>query len=166
EEQETLAGYQIATRGYFETLGIPLRKGRLPTWADGPEDPHAVVVNEALVRRFFPDGDVLGRRVTWGDPEADDGGWSTIVGVVGNALQGGLDREPRPELFRLYAQAPLPFMTLVARSETEAGPLAALLREAVSEVDPRVPLYGMAAMEELVAESLGRRRFAMILLAA
>lgn len=164
EDQEPLAGMQIATPGYFETLDIPLLKGRLFDETDGPEDPSVVVVNQAMVQRFFPDGDVLGRRVTWGDPEAEDVEWSTIVGVVGNALQGGLDREPRPEIFSPYAQDPLPFMTLVARSEAEASSLASVLRTAVAEVDPSVPLYGMATMEERLSDSLARRRFAMVLL--
>jgi predicted permease len=164
ENQQPLAGIQIASPGYFETLGIPLKEGRLPNGDDRAGNAGVAVVNEAWVQRFFPGEDVLGRRVTWSDPDGEDVEWSTIVGVVGDALQGGLDREPRPEIFNLYDQAPLPFMTLVARSEGEAGPLASVLTEAVMDVDPRVPLYGMATMEERLSDSLGRRRFAMILL--
>ncbi|MGD2124224.1 MAG: ABC transporter permease, partial [Gemmatimonadota bacterium] len=145
-------------------LEIPLLQGRLLEATDGPDHPSVVVVNEAMAQRFFPEGDVLGRRMTWGDPEAEDVEWSTIVGVVGNALQGGLDREPRPEIFSSYAQDPLPFMTLVARSEADAGPLASIMRTAVAETDPSVPLYGMATMEERLTDSLARRRFAMVLL--
>jgi predicted permease len=164
--EEPIAGYQLATPGYFQTLGVPLLRGRWVSGADGADDPKVVLVNEELALRFFPDQEVLGQRLTWGDPEADDVEWSTVVGVVGNALQGGLDRDPRPEIFRLYAQAPLPSMTLVARGRAGAGSLASLLRDAVTEVDPTVPVYGVASMDELLSGSLARRRFATVLLAA
>ncbi len=166
EDDGPIAGYQVATPGYFETLGIPLREGRLFTEAEGADDPMVVVVNEALAERFWPGEDAIGQRVTWNDPEGEEVEWSTIVGIVGNSLQGGLDQEPGPEIFRLYSQAPLTYMTLVARGEVGVGSLASALRESVREVDPRVPLYGMATMEELLSESLGRRRFAMTLLIA
>jgi putative ABC transport system permease protein len=164
--EEPIAGYQLATPGYFQTLGVPILRGRWLSDADGPDDPKVVLVNEEFVRRFFPGEEVLGQRLTWGDPEADDVEWSTVVGVVGNALQGGLDRDPRPEIFRLYAQAPLPSMTLVARGRAGAGSLATSLRAAVTDVDPTVPVYGVATMDELLSGSLARRRFAMVLLAA
>jgi len=166
DNNQTIAGYQITTPEYFETLGIPLRSGRLFTAFDGPDDPRVVVVNQAMANRFWPGREALGQRVTWDDPEEEGVEWSTVVGVVGNSLQGGLDRDPRPEIFRLYSQAPLPYLTLVVNGGGETGLLAEALRGSVLEVDPRVPLYGMATMEELLSDSLGPRRFAMTLLGA
>jgi predicted permease len=165
EDDDPIAGYQVATPGYFEAMGIPLRNGRLFTEAEGADDPRVVLVNEAFAEQFWPGEEAIGHRITWSDPEGEVVEWSTIVGIVGNSLQGGLDEEPRTEIFRLYSQAPLTYMTLVARGEVGAGSLAAALRESVKEVDPRVPLYGMATMEDLLSESLGERRFAMSLLA-
>lgn len=165
EGNEPFGGYQIATPGYFEALGISTLRGRSFTEADGALDPRVVVVNEALAEAFWPGGDPIGQRVTWDDPEGEDVEWSTIVGVVENSLQGGLDQDPRPEVFRLYSQAPISYMTVVARGEMGTAALAGALRETVLEIDGRIPLYGMATMEELLSDSLGQRRFFMSLLA-
>jgi predicted permease len=163
-EDEPYSGYQIATPGYFETLGVPLLEGRLFTDSEGALDPWVVVVNEALAQRFWPEEQAIGKRVTWDDPEGEEVEWSTIVGIVANSLQDGLDQEPRPEIFRLYSQAPVSYMTLVARGEPGARGVAAAMRGSILEVDDRVPLYGMASMDQLLSDSLGRRRFAMTLL--
>lgn len=104
--------------------------------------------------------------MSWSDPSAGDVEWTTIVGVVGNALQRGLDQDPRPEVYRPYVQAPMPYLTLVARTRTDASTLGNGLRNAVQEVDPQVPLWGVATMEEILVESLGWRRFTMTLLGA
>lgn len=166
EEEQPVAGFQLATPGYFETLGIPLRAGRLLEESDNQSAPKVAVVNEALARLFWPGESPIGERVSWSDPSAGDVEWTTIVGVVGNALQRGLDQDPRPEVYRPYVQAPMPYLTLVARTRTDASTLGNGLRNAVQEVDPQVPLWGVATMEEILVESLGWRRFTMTLLGA
>lgn len=166
DEDDPIAGYQISTPGYFETLGIPLIRGRMFSEAEGANDPMVVVVNEAMAEEYWPGDEAIGNRLTWDDPEEEGVEWSTIVGIVGNSLQGGLDQDQRSEVFRLYSQAPLTYMTLVAKGEVGAGALASALRESVQEADPRVPLYGLASMEDLLSESLNQRRFSMTLLTA
>ena len=166
EEERPTAGFQLATPGYFETLGIPLRAGRLLEESDNQTAPQVAVVNEALARLFWPGESPIGERVSWSDPSAGDVEWTTIVGVVGNALQRGLDRDPRPEVYRPYVQAPMPYLTLVVRTQADASTLSNVLRGAVQEVDPQVPLWGVATMEEILVESLGWRRFTMTLLGA
>ena len=156
----------MATPGYFETLGIPLRAGRLLLASDDENAPPVAVVNEALAQRYWPGEDPIGKRISWSDPSAGDVEWVTVVGIVGNALQRGLDQDPRAEAYRPYAQAPMPYLTLVARARTDASALVNALRGAVQEVDPQVPLWGVATMDELLFESLGWRRFVMILLGA
>ncbi len=163
--EESHGGYQLASPDYFGTLGIPILRGRVFTEGDGAETPGVVVINQALADLYWPDEDPIGRRVTWGDPTDEDADWATIVGIVGNTRHDGLDEAPRPEIFRPYAQAPMPFMTLVVRSEMEAMALTSAIRQAVMEVDPAQPIYEVHSMDEVLSDSLASRRFSMLVLA-
>ncbi len=162
--EESHGGYQLASPDYFRTLGIPLLRGRVFTEGDGAETPGVAVINQALADLYWPDEDPIGRRVTWDDPTDADTDWVTIVGVVGNTRHDGLDEAPRPEIFRPYAQAPMPFMTLVVRSELEVTGLTSAIRRAVMEVDPAQPIYEVHPMERVLSDSLGSRRFSMLVL--
>jgi putative ABC transport system permease protein len=155
--------------GYFATMGIPLKAGRDFTEADGVSGPDPALVNEAFVRREFPNGDPIGKRVRRG--HEGDRAW-TIVGVVGDVRQAGLDRAPLPEMYFTYRSDRVAWgpSTLVVRA---AGGAAAVtpafvssLRGAVGEVAPDVPLYGVRTMDEVVGESLAARRFNLALLGA
>jgi putative ABC transport system permease protein len=162
--EESHGGYQLASPDYFRTLGIRLVRGRVFTDGDGPETSGVAVINQALADLYWPDEDPIGRRVTWGDPTEEDAEWVTIVGIVGNTRYDGLDEPPRPEIFRPYAQAPMPFMTLVVRSELEVAGLTSAIRQAVMEVDAAQPVYEIHAMEEVLSDSLASRRFSMLVL--
>jgi putative ABC transport system permease protein len=164
-EQGPLAGYQIATPDYFQTIGIPLIRGRLFQDSDDAEAPSVAVINEALAEVYWRGEDPVGKRITWGDADGEDAEWVTIVGIVGNTRHNGLDEAPREETYRHYLQASLPFMTLVVRSDLEVGALTTAVRRAVMEVDPEQPLSNVQTMEQVVFDSLGSRRFNMFLLA-
>ncbi len=164
EGSEPTAGYQLASDGYFATMGIPVLRGRAFTAADGPHDAPVVVVSKAFADRFFPHEDALGQRISWGGPGGEGFAWSTIVGVVGNVKLGGLDAEPRIETYRPMAQAPLPFMTLVLKTTVPPASLAGPLRRAVMEVSPSQPVERIRTMEQILHESLARRRFTMLML--
>jgi len=163
--EESHGGYQLASPDYFRTLGIPLVRGRVFTEGDGAETPGVAVINQALADLYWPDEDPIGRRVTWSDPDDQEADWVTIVGIVGDTRHSGLDEAPRPEIFRPYAQAPMPFMTLVVRSEAEATTLTSAIRQAVMEVDPAQPIYEVHPMERVLSDSLASRRFSMLVLA-
>jgi putative ABC transport system permease protein len=107
---------------------------------------------------------VIGKRVVFGDPEAEDVEWITIVGVVGNTRQFGLDQPPRPEIYQPYLQGSLPYMTLVVKSGLDTGALTTAVRRAVMEVDPEQPLAAVATLEQVLFNSVGSRRFNMMLL--
>jgi len=162
--EESHGGYQLASPDYFRTLGIPLVRGRVFTEADDAEATGVAVINQALADLYWPDEDPIGRRVTWSDPTEEDAEWITIVGIVGNTRHDGLDEAPRPEIFRPYEQAPMPFMTLVVRSDQDVTALTAAIRSAVMEVDPAQPIYEVQPMEQVLSDSLGSRRFSMLVL--
>jgi len=156
--------YDSVTPEFFKTLRIPLRRGRLFTEADGPAGQRVVVVNESLVRRFFPDGNALGKNVTFGDPTDSRTRWLTIVGIVGDTRRGGMDRAPWAEVYYPLAQAPDPRMYALVR--TSGDPLS-LVRSAQAEVwaiDPNQPIHSIRTVEGILAESEANRRFTTLLL--
>ncbi len=161
-----IPGYQLASHNYFRTLGIPLVRGRHFTEADTENAPPVALVNQKLARLYWPGEDPIGRRFTWDDPADGEVEWVTIVGIVGDTILDELEKGPTPEIYRPYRQAPLPWMTLVVRTDRDPSDLASAVRTAVLEVDPEQPITGMTTMEKVVSYSLAKRRFNMQLVGA
>jgi putative ABC transport system permease protein len=154
--------YRVATPGYFPTMRIPLRAGRLFDDHDAPTSPVAII-NETMARKFWPGENPVGRRIKLsGTPERAP--WFTVVGVVGDVRHFGLDTEPRAEVYRTYAVNPLSAPILVIRTRTDAGALLEQLGAAIRGVDPEIPTYDQFVMEALVQRSTVQRRFVMMLL--
>ncbi len=148
------------TPTYLGTMEIPLLRGRAFTDADREGTPNVALVNEAMARRFWPDQDAVGKRfrpVWWND-------WVTVVGVVGNVKDQGLASAEQLEVYRPFAQGPMPDMNLVVRTRAAPGSLAGNLRQAVWGVDPNVPVSDVRSMEQIVQASLSQPKFTMILL--
>ena len=162
------------TTGFFETLRVPLKRGRLFEPRDAhPADqlrarpvPTVAVVNEALVRRFFPGQDPLGRRITFGDSTNPQTTWSEIVGVVGDVRRSGLDREPRAETYFYQGQVPDNGLYLALRAEGDLFAVAHAAQEAVWAIDPDQPIASMRPLEDLLRGTVAERRLSMGLLAA
>jgi putative ABC transport system permease protein len=161
---ETVQGdWQIATPGYFETMGIPLRRGRFFTAADRRDAQPVIVVSEAMARRFWPGKDPIGRRISVHGPGARR--WSTVVGVAGDVRHNGLTAElkgawylPRAQ-FDLSTGSLIPGMTLVVRTAGDPAAAAAPVRAAIHAIDPRLPVADVRPLAEVVAGALGKQRF-------
>jgi putative ABC transport system permease protein len=151
--------YDSITPDFFRTLRIPLLRGRLFTEADGAPAPRVVVVNESLVRRFFPDGDVLGKNVTFDNPMDSRVRWATIVGVVADTRRGGVDRAPWAEIYYPLAQAPDTRMYALIRTSGDPLALVRAAHAAVWTVDRNQPIHSTRTAEALVAGSHANRRF-------
>jgi predicted permease len=151
--------YRVATPSYFQTMGIPLRSGRL---FDDRDTAEPLIINEAVARRIFPGENPVGQRVKLGSAP-DRSPWVTIVGVVGNVRHAGLDVEPSPEVYRPYAYSPLGNPILVIRTATDPSALASTLFAKV-RVDPAMPAYNLFLMQDLVDRSTVERKFIMLLL--
>jgi putative ABC transport system permease protein len=162
-EQRT-AGPRGVSHGYFKAQGIQLLKGRDFTESDGGDTPPVVVINEALARRYWPNQDPIGRRISF-DSRNGQTVWRQIVGVVNSVRHMALSEEPRSEVYIPFAQYPLAFMTLVAR--TDGAPLGyvAAVRSQVQAVDKDQPISNVRTMEERLASTVSQRRFNLILLA-
>jgi putative ABC transport system permease protein len=151
------------TPGYFQTMRMRMLSGRVFTPADGPGGQPVAIVNEALVRRHWPDGDPLGRRLSFGDePEEED--WLTIVGVVSDITREGLDAGDRPTVYMPMAQNPNPGVWVIARTAGDPMGLAAGVKNAIWEIDPKLPVNAVHPMTERVRDAVRVPRFTAILL--
>jgi putative ABC transport system permease protein len=155
------AQFSIVSPDYFNALRTPLIRGRAFTEGDDRSSAARVaLIDEALVRRYFGNQDPLGRRIKFG-PRSSNAPWLTIVGVVGNIKSDGFDQPDQPHLYFPIFQNPSYAMAVYLRTDTNPMSLAKSLREQVQAVDPNLPVFGERAMTDVVADSLGQRRFAM-----
>jgi predicted permease len=149
----------LVTPRYFETVGAPLLAGRAFTARDREGSPKVVVVNQAMVRRFFPRGSPLGRRFGFGGPK--NAGDLEIVGVVKDGKYQRVKEQTPPLAYLPVAQAVdiLQDVELrVAGGEAGTGPVAARLRRAVAEVEPNLPVLSITTLGDQLALSLARER--------
>ncbi|WP_163999505.1 ABC transporter permease [Pyxidicoccus caerfyrddinensis] len=153
---------RVVTSDYFDTLRVPLLRGRVPDASDARSEVRVALVNEALARRFFPGEDALGHRV-WTDFEGE-GGWTTIVGVVGDTRNEALGAAPRPQFYRPHVQIPAIGMTLVVRTRGEPLGLARAVREALWAMDPDVPVDHVRTLEQVAEGSIATPRLVLSLL--
>src|SRR5215210_2272166 len=160
--QEPIAETRVASPGFFATLGVPLLHGRDFTERDGEHGPDVVIINNTLASRYFPGEDPLGRRLLYGPIPL------TIVGVVGDVRQAGLDEAPLAEMYFPYglneAVGFLSDAVLVLRTAGAPESLAGPLRAALKKVDPTLPLYDVLTMREVIDKSLASRRLNLWLL--
>ena len=155
------ADYRVISPDYFKVMGIAVSKGRGFTESDKAEAPPVGIINETLARRFWPDEDPVGKRL-----KIDDGDpWTEIVGVVADVKHLGLDSQARNELYVPYFKDPWPFMTVVVHSGAGAAGLPNAMRNEVWAVDRDLPVPDIKPMDQLLAASVARRRFNMLLLA-
>ena len=162
------AWLRLISPGYFETAGIELLRGRSITQTDDLDHPGALVVNEAFVRRFFPDDPeaTLGRRLRlqshWRFPGPES---FEIVGIVRDVHFLGPEREPAPAYYRPFKQFPDSFFNVLVKTETDPLSFVAGVRQAIWSVDPDLPIGGISTMAQHYAAAIAQPRFNMLLLA-
>ncbi|HEV2834518.1 MAG TPA: ABC transporter permease [Pyrinomonadaceae bacterium] len=155
--------FRRASTGYFQTMGIPLLAGRLVTEQDVTNSTGAVVINEAMAKRFWPGEDPVGKRISTATSTGQQTQWQTIVGVVGSVRHLGLDVDPRPEVY-YHTNTNPPFgPVVVIRTTSDPQRLISIARAKVRELDKDVPISNVNTMEQLVAQSVAQRRFGMFL---
>jgi putative ABC transport system permease protein len=155
------AHYMIASPGYFETLKIPLRSGRMLTERDDARSPAVALVNEALANKYFAGESPIGRRLITdeGVPPFE------IVGIVGDARRRSFASEPEPEFYLPFTQSAQRRMNLVVRASTgDAASMSVALRGAVAEMDREQLVWQTRTLDQLVSASVAGRRFNMTLL--
>jgi putative ABC transport system permease protein len=170
------AQYRANTPGYFQGLRIPVSRGRAFTERDSSNAPLVAMINEAAVKQFWPGEDPIGQRINLGQPflpEVSDPQPREIVGVVKDVRENGLDEDAPAIVYVPLSQAPAPILSLVLRlipvslvvkTDREVPNLAVAVQKEVWAVDPQQPVNDVRMMDEVVSRSLGRQRFAAVLL--
>jgi putative ABC transport system permease protein len=152
------------TPGWFDAMGIPLMRGRLTERSDDEKAPRVLVVNDSFAKRFFPNGDAIGKRIRLGKLTAEFP-WATIVGVVGDVRGFALNEPPEPTMYWPVAQIrATPSLAIVVRTEGDPASLTGAVREAIAQIDHSQPIYDLQTLDQLVAKSLGQRRFTLTLM--
>jgi len=150
---------------YFRAMGIALLKGRTFTDDDRADTTPVIVVNEAMAQRFWPDEEVIGKRLRWGGWNRN--GWLTIVGVVADVKLSSLEADDKPVIYMPTFQIPRlrREAVFIARTTGDPANLLAVVRQEINEVDADLPVYDLRTMNQVIAESVAQRRFTMLLLA-
>jgi predicted permease len=140
---------------FFDMMGIPLLTGRVFTPQDGPKAPLVAVINEAAVRKFFPNENPLGRRFG-GSPE--NSGQMEVVGVVRDAKYSSIRDEAPPTMYVPYTQSPVRDMFFEVRTAADPGQAVASIRETIRQVDANVPLMNVSTKTEQIDQRLAQER--------
>jgi len=154
-----ISWYRIVSANYFDTLEIPLKRGRL--FRDREPEP-TLVINESMAKRFWPGEDPIGRRVRFGGEKAP---WMTIVGIVADVQVRGARGNNVVETYIPYWHAPEAGINIVLKTAGDPAALAEPMRRAVKEIDPGIAVAGVASLEQIVADSIGSSRFYATLVA-
>ncbi len=157
EDAQPFTGWAVSP-GYFQTMGISLRRGRLLS----SKDTSRAVISEFMARRFWRGQDPLGKRFKRSLPGLDEGHWDTVVGVVGDRLSNGPGSSMLPTMYELASGSST--TTMAVRTMGDPQLLAAAVRRAVRAINPEVPYFEITTAERQLAEKEAPRRFETILL--
>jgi len=156
------ADFCVATDGYFQALGVPLIRGRMFDERDGANAPHVAVISESLARDRWPHENPIGHTIQFGNMDGDLR-LLTIVGVVGDTHEYGLDEPARPTVYVNLFQRPRPEMTITMLSDADTGAVSSAAREVLQSLDPEVPAK-FQTFQQVYSASLGSRKFNVILI--
>lgn len=159
--EDVSTNYYAVTTGYFEAMGIPLLRGRLFTEQDNKTAPSVAIIDEALAKKFFPDEDPIGKRISLSQGTER---YREIVGIVGDVKQYGLAQPTTWQSYEPYLQSTFGGMTLVLRTDGDPTTLTSAIRSEVLAVDKEQPVSGIRTLEQMVADSISQQRFSMLLL--
>jgi putative ABC transport system permease protein len=156
--QEPIVEFRTVTPGYFETMGIALRAGRLFDERDTASSTPVTLINEAMAKRFWPNASAVGRRLQAGGGSQ----WYEVVGVVASARSRQLDLAEESELYAPHAQFPTSVMTFVIRTDPGV-PIVNAARQQVATLDPRQPISYVKSMDQVVTDATGQWRLSSVI---
>ncbi|UCE58628.1 MAG: ABC transporter permease [Phycisphaerales bacterium] len=162
-EDELEAAFSSISSGYFQTMSIPLLKGRAFNDLDGGGRSAVAIVNESLASRYFENQDPIGRHITF-DGQAVVPSLMEIVGIVGDARVGSIDTPPEPRIYVPYQQDTWPMMCFALKCAGDPMQLAGAVRSEVAAVTADEAVSGLTTLDECLADTLGPRRFPLMLL--
>ena len=156
------ADFCVATDGYFQVLGIPLIRGRMFDERDGANAPHVAVISESLAHDRWPHQDPIGHTIEFGNMDGDVR-LLTIVGIVGDTHEYGLDEPPRPTVYVNLFQRPRAVMTVTMLSDADTRSVSSAARGILQDLNPEIPPR-FRTLQQVYSASLGSRKFNVILI--
>ncbi|MGB6884535.1 MAG: FtsX-like permease family protein [Candidatus Acidiferrum sp.] len=161
KERIGIADFCVASEGYFQVLGIPLIRGRIFDGRDGANAPHVAMISESLARDRWPNQDPIGHTIEFGNMDGDLR-LLTIVGIVGDTHEYGLDAPPRPTVYVDLFQRPRGEMTLTMLSDADTHSVTSAARGILQNLNPEIPAK-FQTFSQIYSASMGSRRFNVIL---
>ena len=158
--QTPSASFRRILPNYFSAMGIPLKQGREFNERDTGEE-KVVIINEGMARRFWPDGDAIGKRIKVGPPQNEP--WLTIVGVAGDVKNIGLEADALLATYEPHAQRPWSSMNLAIRTDADPSSLSAAVRGELRVMERDLLIRSLSTMDERIRLSVAPRRFNMTL---
>jgi predicted permease len=162
KERQGIADFCVATDGYFQVMGIPLIRGRIFDEHDGADTPHVAVINQSLARERWPNQDPIGQTIEFGNMDGDLR-LLTIVGIVGDTHEYGLDAPPRATVYVDLFQRPRGSLTLTMLSDTDTHSVTSAARSILNDLNPEIPPR-FRTLPQMYSASLGSRKFNVILI--
>jgi putative ABC transport system permease protein len=153
----------FAGASYFQTMGVPLVKGRYFDDRDVRDATQVAIIDETMERKFWPDENPIGKRIGFQRDPQGNPIWREVVGVVGHVKHKGLEGESPVQYYIPHRQVPVNSVFLVARTAVEPASMAGAVRGSIQEVDRELPVFRVTTMERMVADSMTQRRFLMTL---
>ena len=165
--QQPAMQIRVATTEYFQTIGIPLKRGRSFREDDRLGSPPVVLITESAARQYFPSEEPIGKTITlgWGRGKGTPRAGGEVVGIVGDVKETGLDEAEPPQLYMPYRQWPVQSMSVVLKTAVPPATVADAARRAVYATDPNMPAANVRTLEQIVARSISQPRFYTTLLA-
>lgn len=160
QNEEIVINYSTVGPTYFETMGIPVRQGREYNDTDTPDSPRTLVINEAMARRYWPQGHALGGRIRLGQNLAE------VVGIVADAKYSSINERPLPQLFFPMSRSEVSTLRLFVKTAGDPSPMVADLRNAIRSIDPSLPVYDARTLNEHMQVAVFAQKMAANLLGA
>jgi putative ABC transport system permease protein len=148
------ANYRVISPDYFSVMGIPLVRGRGFTEQEAWQDSGAVIINQALAKRYWPAEDPLGKRIGLGAQRL-----LTIVGIAADVKDAGLEADFQEGVYLPMAEIPSASMSLIARTRSEPRSVAAMIRREIAALDKEQSIANISTLEELVSRNIAQPRF-------
>jgi predicted permease len=170
--------YRLAMPGYFQTMRLPIRRGRAIDEHDDARSPSVVVINERASREYWPGEDPIGKRIAVDQEDNGQPVWTTVIGVTANARQGDWVSDPDPEIYLAALQnrsfvgdnrsnmgAHMTYVTLVVRTDGDPAEVTSAVQQTIWSIDRNLPISQVITMDKAVADATAEPRFEMLLLA-
>jgi putative ABC transport system permease protein len=162
--EEISVDLYVTTPGYLNAMSLQLISGRLLIDQDNEKNLAVALINKTMANELWANADPIGKRIKFPGSERNPQEWRTIVGVVDDVAQYGLDKKPPMQIYLPFEQFPTMFNTLVIKADTDPKALVAAVRNEIVAVDKDQAAFNIKTMEELMSNAIALRRFFMILL--